>query len=141
MIAFPSKAKGPRRLCFGGIQTRARPRGDEHPSIRAYKRAEFEKEGRDKREIRSTLFFFSFFSSPTIAFRRGAPPPTSLSLSQPLPQNHSFFLQTKKNSTTTNSVDSRKIKNPTLRNIFDGAVDMGADAAGKAEKFWDTLSK
>ena len=64
-----------------------------------------------------------------------------LSLSQPLPQNLSFFLQTKKNSTTTNSVDSRKIKNPTLRNIFDGAVDMGADAAGKAEKFWDTLSK
>lgn len=39
------------------------------------------------------------------------------------------------------SVDSRRIDNPTLRSLFDGAVDLGADAAGRATKLWDTLAK
>ena len=63
-------------------------------------------------------------------------PPTFLSAST----TTSLFLQ-KKKKLDDNSVDSRKIKNPTLRSFFDGAVDLGADAAGKAEKFWETLSK
>lgn len=58
--------------------------------------------------------------------------------------SHLFLLlssSSKHKPPKNHSVDSRRIDNPTLRSLFDGAVDLGADAAGRATKLWDTLAK
>jgi len=106
-------------------------RGDTPLSSHANKRIQLGEQGDEKRAPKKSSP--SFF--PSIDHRQGAPSLLS-STSQPSSTSSSSF----KKKTTT-SVDSRKIKNPTLRSVFEGAVDLGADAAGKAEKFWETISK
>ena len=92
-----------------------------------------------KKELRRFVFVFVVifvFSSVAIApFREARPASTSTS------RLNLFFLAPSKPPNNNTSVDSRKIKNPTLRSFFDGAIDLGSDAAGTAEKFWETLSK
>ena len=121
---------------------RCGPGQEEESSFLPLERSTHTSSIREERGREKELLLILLFSSPIASFRSGEVRPLlflnlnrnrnrTLPLNPPPPKPH----------LDNNSTDSRKIKNPTLRSCFDGAVDLGADAAAKVERFWESVSK
>ena len=148
-LVFPvavlaTASKGLDASALAGREMRCGPGQEEESSFLPLERSTHTSSIREERGREKELLLILLFSSPIASVRSGEVRPLLfLNLNRNRNRNRTLPLNPPppKPHLDNNSTDSRKIKNPTLRSCFDGAVDLGADAAAKVERFWESVSK